>query len=212
MFLKNPVIVRLGEYFFWRKHIPEYGTREAVMELDRAKGLIRYYKRIYRKLAYDIWLYDTKCLFACIVCGEDDPDGLNFHHLGEEYTGMQKVDSISTMMKKQWPLYRIEYEMTKCAVLCATCHQKITRGGKQALDDLYDMNERCYGYFFAPGEDWEKTKSNRREFRQNLKSIPIEIVASFEDEFLHKCRTTQEEEESIEESSYATKRKEVDWK
>ncbi len=128
---------------------------------------------------------------------------------------MKKVDSISSMVKKQLPLYRIEYEMTKCAVLCATCHQKITRGGKRALDDLYDMNERYYGYFFAPGEDCEETRANRRDFRNNLKSIPIEIIASFEDEFLHKCRTTQEDEEeedSLEESSYAAKRKEVDWK
>ncbi len=71
-------------------------------------------------------------MFQYLIYCQDDPDTLEFHHIGEEYTGMPKKRSISSMVSRQLPLFEIEVEMSKCAVLCASCHQKVHHEGKEA--------------------------------------------------------------------------------
>ena len=39
---------------------------------------------------------------------------LIFHHFGEEYSGVPKLDRIAIMVTKQRPLDELEYEMSKC--------------------------------------------------------------------------------------------------
>jgi hypothetical protein len=75
MFIENPVIVRIRE--------EQFGTPEVVMRLGSANAWVKHFQKRYGKFAYRQWLLYTKCMFECIVCGEDDPSALNFHHIGE---------------------------------------------------------------------------------------------------------------------------------
>lgn len=180
MYFKNPVTTLLHDNFYsygeTRETHNDFGTREAVMELDEAKDWIRIYKTSSKKFAYKLWLLRYKRLHPCIVCDERDPDKLNIHHLGEEYTDRQKKDRIANMLVNRRPLFEIEHEMMKCAVECANCHQKTHRVGRKALDDLYDLSERVYGKYYAPGDDTEKTKRLRKEFWNDLNDVEIELV------------------------------------
>ena len=193
MYFKKPVIVRLqNSIAYYTPNRPRIGVRDAVMELDRVKLHRKYFKRAYRKFAYDRWFENTKLQFVCVVCGRDgDPDTLIFHHLGEEFTGRRKLDSISSMVKKQLPLYRIENEMSKCATLCANCHQKYEKEGKEALEELYNMSERHYGIYYAPGESSDSTEHLREQFIKNREELPIELVGFFDIAYLNKYNGNQ---------------------
>ena len=66
------------------------------------------------------YVYDYLLKHPCEVCGESDPRVLEFHHLGE------KDLAITRMVTGGWSIKRIEAEISKCQVLCANCHRKIT--------------------------------------------------------------------------------------
>jgi hypothetical protein len=178
MYFKKPVIVRI--------RFESYGICEVVMELFHASFMIKRWKERCRKIAYDRWFLSTKLMFECLMCSEDDPDMLQFHHIGEEYTGMPKKRSISSMVSRQLPLFEIEDEMSKCAVLCASCHQKVHHEGKEALEDLYTLGLKYYSKYYAPGEENGDTTINRRLFRRTLKNLPIDIVAEINPSYLNK--------------------------
>jgi hypothetical protein len=134
MYFKKPVIVRI--------RFESYGICEVVMELFHASFMIKRWKERCRKIAYDRWFLSTKLMFECLMCSEDDPDMLQFHHIGEEYTGMPKKRSISSMVSRQLPLFEIEDEMSKCAVLCpilhTLCHSQLSL--YQILNALWIVN------------------------------------------------------------------------
>jgi hypothetical protein len=202
MYFNKPVLTVIHKFFSGYGEDPnmDFGTREAVMDLAEAKEWIRIYRSSTKKIAYMLWLYAYKLLQSCVVCDERDPDKLSLHHLGEEYTRMQKKDRIANMISNQLPLFQIEHEMKKCAVVCFNCHQKYHKGGRKALDDLYDLSERVYGIYYGPGEDTEKTKRLRREFRNELKEVDIELVNE------NSNNKTDQEEDRIAESIYKSER------
>jgi hypothetical protein len=188
MYFNKPVMVRIGEDFYWEGE--QIGPCECVMELDKAKKFIRIYKKWYKKYAYINWLENEKSRYECMLCGEDNPNALVYHHLGKKYTGLSKTDRIANMVANQLPLYVIVNEMSKCTILCATCHQKIEREGDEARDDVYDIYNRLYGRnigdtYHAPGDETWETLENRMRFSDDM-TVPIEIVGSFEPSYLKK--------------------------
>ena len=56
----------------------------------------------------------------CSSCKEEDPIVLEFHHLKE------KDKCISNMVCRGFSWQRILTEISKCTVLCANCHRRIT--------------------------------------------------------------------------------------
>ena len=56
----------------------------------------------------------------CEMCGEDDIRVLEFHHVGE------KDMTVTRMVGGGFSLKRITNEISKCQVLCANCHRRIT--------------------------------------------------------------------------------------
>ncbi len=59
---------------------------------------------------------------GCVVCGEDFPGCLDFHHTdpGKKEFGVSRIlhHSSGSVMK----------EVSKCVVLCANCHRKLHAG------------------------------------------------------------------------------------
>jgi hypothetical protein len=179
VYFKKPVIIRIR----WSEGDD---MNEAVAELEWVKWKISWLKKEVRKKAYTNWLYRTKNLFCCIICGQSGADVLHFHHLGEKFTGRTKADSISNMVRKQRPIYRIEQEMEKCAILCANCHLGICKGGEEACEDVYHMSERYYGEYYGPGEAYDETILNEQLFEKDLVVIPIEIMGFIESTYLER--------------------------
>ena len=59
---------------------------------------------------------------ACVDCGEDDPDVLEFdHRAGKKFT-----KSIASLMTCSWET--IQANLDLCDLVCANCHCKRTRG------------------------------------------------------------------------------------
>lgn len=58
----------------------------------------------------------------CIQCGERDIRALEFHHRDAN----EKDLAITRMVTGGWSVKRIEAEISKCDVLCASCHRKLT--------------------------------------------------------------------------------------
>ncbi len=73
------------------------------------------------------FLYDFKILGGIAVssepssmCGERDPVVLEFHHLGE------KSNEVSRLMGRGASLDALKAEISRCSVVCANCHRRIT--------------------------------------------------------------------------------------
>jgi hypothetical protein len=65
-----------------------------------------------------------KLLIGCSRCGYKNYDkALEFHHLGE----VEKVDSVSAMLRENVSTKRLKAEIRKCIVVCANCHREIHR-------------------------------------------------------------------------------------
>jgi len=72
-----------------------------------------------REAARD-YVYQYLLSHPCEICGERDPIVLEFHHVGE------KDMTITRMVSGGWSIKRIQAELDKCQVLCASCHRRVT--------------------------------------------------------------------------------------
>ena len=71
-------------------------------------------------------LLEYRLEHPCIVCGEDEPACLDFHHEDPEV----KEFNIGGRLTTSWTT--MAAELAKCVVLCANCHRKF-HAGKMAL-------------------------------------------------------------------------------
>jgi hypothetical protein len=74
-----------------------------------------------REAARD-YVYQYLLLHPCEHCGEADIRALEFHHRD----GSTKEMTITRMVSGGWSIKRIQSEIAKCSVLCASCHRKLT--------------------------------------------------------------------------------------
>lgn len=62
---------------------------------------------------------DFKRCLGCAVCGETDPDALDFHHRNPAEKSFTIAESLHRVS-----LAKLFAEIEKCQVLCASCHRK----------------------------------------------------------------------------------------
>jgi hypothetical protein len=56
----------------------------------------------------------------CIVCGENHPAVLDFHHKNP----LEKIDTIANLKWSGCGLETLKKEIDKCDVMCSNCHRK----------------------------------------------------------------------------------------
>lgn len=56
----------------------------------------------------------------CIICKENDPIVLDFHHRNME----DKELEVGNAVKDGWSIEKIKKEIDKCDLLCANCHRR----------------------------------------------------------------------------------------
>ena len=66
------------------------------------------------------YVWDYLSTHPCGACGESNPVVLEFHHESH------KEKPISVMVNGGYPISKIDAEISKCIVLCANCHRKVT--------------------------------------------------------------------------------------
>ena len=64
------------------------------------------------------WYKNLKKTLSCCVCGENEPECLDFHHIDSS-----EKDFILSEIKRE-SIGRMKNELNKCACLCANCHRK----------------------------------------------------------------------------------------
>lgn len=70
-------------------------------------------------------LADVKRASGCVVCAEDEPAVLVFHHVDQS----TKAFSISAgLQSRVWRMDEVRAEIAKCVVLCGNCHRKLHAG------------------------------------------------------------------------------------
>ena len=84
---------------------------------NKEKRLARKYER---KTTIHDYIQKLKGQVRCVVCGQQHPATLQFHHLNSH----DKVFNISDAVNKGFSLDKIKQEIEKCTVLCANCHFK----------------------------------------------------------------------------------------
>jgi hypothetical protein len=97
-------------------HQKKYFSGEAH---DRHLEQVRERKEEARKYARD-FVYDYLQTHPCEECGETDVRVLEFHHVGG------KDMAVSYMVSSGYSVERIQAEISKCTILCANCHRKLT--------------------------------------------------------------------------------------
>lgn len=81
----------------------------------------RYKKGKARKEFLRDWLMRYKAEVSCVVCGEDHPAVLEFHHRDP---GTKRYE-LSVMVSRAMTISSMLEEIDKCDVLCANCHRKL---------------------------------------------------------------------------------------
>ena len=79
-------------------------------------------QRLERKLGIGLFIDEYKSSRGCVVCGENFPAALDFHHTGE------KTANVSQVSMRSWSIDRVVAEIDKCVLLCANCHRKVHAG------------------------------------------------------------------------------------
>lgn len=67
-----------------------------------------------------MWLNEFKATQGCLHCDEKDPSALDCHHKNPVH---KKMD-ISTLIRRTPTLPILLKELSKCVVICASCHRK----------------------------------------------------------------------------------------
>lgn len=70
------------------------------------------------------WFVEYKSTLFCIICGENFPNCLDFHHIDED----TKEHDIALLVSQKHSVNKIKREIEKCVVLCSNCHRKVHAG------------------------------------------------------------------------------------
>ncbi len=75
------------------------------------------------------WLRRYKSRLCCMMCGENHPACLQFHHRNRE----EKSFTISQVIgrRRNISFRKLEKEISKCDILCGNCHAKLHWQEKQ---------------------------------------------------------------------------------
>ena len=90
---------------------------------DRQKENVKLNNQNYRQNARE-FILEYLSTHPCSQCGESDPRVLEFHHLG------QKDSEVSSLIGRGASLDALQAEISKCVVLCANCHRRLTSDQK----------------------------------------------------------------------------------
>ena len=83
------------------------------------------------------FLKKYKSKHKCIVCGEEDINCLEFHHLNKK----EKSFSLSHRLKASISPQDILREMNKTCLLCSNCHRKYHGGTLKASEEFLNKNK-----------------------------------------------------------------------
>lgn len=96
---------------------------------ERRKALTEFRERRYKEFM------EYKKTLSCIICGENDPICIDFHHLNESEKEYQISDLVMSREK-------MEEELKKCVPVCANCHRKIHYYGSDKYPQLNKFEEQ----------------------------------------------------------------------
>ncbi len=100
-----------------------YKDKEAQREANRRsytrnKEAVGDKVKVYKEKLRKEWR-DYKSTLACVVCGENEPSALDFHHVVRDPSNRKLYELLRN------GAYAAAYEeVKKCEVLCANCHRK----------------------------------------------------------------------------------------
>lgn len=117
------------------KRLPDGGLLCRSCWNERARAMIQAKQRFVDRV---------RSLHPCQVCGEDDPDVLEFHHVIKEgmykrqvtRSGVYRGSGVVSAVWDNLSVKRIVEEMNRCAMLCANCHRKAEVGKITTLTPL----------------------------------------------------------------------------
>ena len=92
----------------WYERNKEQHVQNVMANTRNAKQLAREY------------VYQYLLTHPCTNCGETDPAVLEFHHIGE------KDKEVGRMIAQGYGTDAIAAEISRCTVLCANCHRRLT--------------------------------------------------------------------------------------
>ncbi len=115
-----------------KAHIREYNRKWYQLNKDR---ILQRRKQHNEELKN--WLREYKSSLCCIICGENHPACLQFHHRNKE----NKSFSIGTRIGR-WRYItqkKLEEEISKCEVLCGNCHALLHWRENHEFDNWLDI-------------------------------------------------------------------------
>lgn len=96
---------------------------------ERRKVVAEFRERRYKEFM------EYKKTLSCVICGENDPICIDFHHLNESEKEYQISDLVMSREK-------MEEELKKCVPVCANCHRKIHYYGSDKYPQLNKFEEQ----------------------------------------------------------------------
>lgn len=122
-----------------------------------------------RQVVHDI-VARIKITFGCLLCSEQNPDNLHFHHVLPEL----KLATVSKMVSDRTKLVTILKEMDKCVCVCTACHKEFQRTTDYITANI--KGEKWYSdWGLNEALEWAsmhpQSRLNRNNFFQIIKSV-----------------------------------------
>jgi hypothetical protein len=134
LYFKKPVE---AQYFDFKDNMHKAFCGEE----EEIRDLVRCANDGTRRGRYSAWFDNYKKeYFRCVVCKNNDPEVLDFHHL----VPRKKKLSISTMICGCMKLQDIQAELKKCIAVSLHCHRKIENGSISEDEVMEKAKEEYY--------------------------------------------------------------------
>ncbi|MBU5613915.1 hypothetical protein [Geomonas azotofigens] len=119
-----------------------------------------------RQVARDI-IAQIKRSFGCLLCNENNPDNLHFHHVLPN----TKTASVSDLLSDRTKLISVLKEIDKCVCVCTVCHKHFQRTVDYVIMNM--KKERWYSdWGLNDALEWATVHPQRRLNKNNF----IEII------------------------------------
>ena len=118
-----------------KKEIIERTTKWAKDNKEKRRKIVKEM----RERRYKEFLKFKESL-SCIICGENDPACLDFHHLDESKKEYQISDLVLSKEK-------MKEELKKCVPICANCHRKVHYYGIDKYPQVIEASKNIENKF-----------------------------------------------------------------
>ncbi|MBU5635116.1 hypothetical protein KOM00_00025 [Geomonas sp. Red69] len=121
---------------------------------------------------------------GCLLCEEDDPAKLQFHHVIPQ----MKVASVANLVSRRSKLIVVLKEIDKCVCVCTGCHRTLQSHVEFILDNVR-AEKWCKDWGVSEALEWAQRHPQDRIVKRNFFEIIKAVIRNSQMQDVEKFTT-----------------------